>query len=150
AGTAGELGQLLALEDRKVFDEAVLERAAQHPDAVVRRHAAVALGRIGDPQAVPLLRQLLADADSSVKVEAAFACGLLGDRALVPDLAQLLDRFPQVVTGDFESEIVTALAKLGGADAERALDGLLQRHPPSADPDDRATTTALQESFRFG
>jgi cyclophilin family peptidyl-prolyl cis-trans isomerase/HEAT repeat protein len=150
SGSTADLAQLLALEDRKVFDAALLQRAAQHPDSLVRRYAAMVMGRIGDASAEPLLRALLADRDSAVRVEAAFACGTLGSRQLVPDLVQLVERFPQTATGDFEVEIVTALAKLGGAEAEAALDGVLDRHPASREQADRATTTVLIEAWRLG
>ena len=150
SGSAADLAQLLALEDTKVFDAAALQRAAQHPDSLVRRYAAMVMGRIGDASAVPLLRALLADRDSAVRIEAAFACGTLGSRLLVPDLVQLVARFPQATTGDFEAEIVTALAKLGGGEAEAALDGVLDRHPASRQEADRATVTVLIEAWRLG
>src|SRR5882672_3660893 len=47
SGTAADLAQLLALEDRKTFDGPALQRAAQHPDSLVRRYAALVMGRIG-------------------------------------------------------------------------------------------------------
>ncbi|MFI5279470.1 MAG: peptidylprolyl isomerase [Gemmatimonadales bacterium] len=150
SGSAADLAQLLALEDRKVFDAATLQRAAQHPDSLVRRYAAIVMGRIGDASAVPLLRTLLADRDSAVRIEAAFACGTLGSVLLVPDLVQLVARFPQSATGDFETEIVTALAKLGGSDAEAALGGVLDRHPAARQEADRATSTVLIEAWRLG
>ncbi|MFI5207550.1 MAG: HEAT repeat domain-containing protein [Gemmatimonadales bacterium] len=150
SGSVADLAQLLALEDRKVFDAAALQRAAQHPDSLVRRYAAMVMGRIGDPSAVPLLRALLADPDSAVRVEAAFACGTLGSSLLVPDLVQAVARFPQTNTGDFEVEVVTALAKLGGSEADAALDGVLDRHPASRDEPDRATSTVLIEAWRLG
>jgi cyclophilin family peptidyl-prolyl cis-trans isomerase/HEAT repeat protein len=150
AGSAGELAQLLALEDRHEFDGATFQRLVQHPDALVRRYAAMVMGRVGEGSALPLLRDLLRDRDTLVRIDAVFALGLLGDRAAVADLAPLADRFASVTTGDLEAEVVTALAKLGGADAERALDQLLERHPASAEGSDRATAVALLEAWRLG
>ncbi len=149
-GSVAELGQLLMLEDRREFDGAALQRAVQHPDARVRERAAMTLGRLGDRAATPLLVFLLRDADSTVRAEAAFALGELGDPAAVTELAALADRFEPVVTDGFAVEIVTALAKIGGADAERALERLLERHPPVDAGGDRATAQALLELWRLG
>ncbi len=149
-GSLADLGQLLMLEDRREFDGVVLQRAVQHPDARVRERAAMTLGRLGDRAATPLLVHLLRDTDSTVRAEAAFALGELGDPAAVGDLAALTERFEQVVTDGFSVEIVTALAKIGGADAERALDRLLERHPPADVAADRATAQVLLETWRLG
>lgn len=151
AGSAGDLGQLLSLEDSRQFDGALLQRAAQHPDAVVRVRAAMAMGRIGDRAATALLLPMLQDQDSMVRTEAAFALGELGDAAAVMELAALAGRFPPNAQGELVIEIVTALAKLGGPEAERALEGILDRHPAtSADRADRATATVLAEAWRLG
>jgi cyclophilin family peptidyl-prolyl cis-trans isomerase/HEAT repeat protein len=151
AGSAGDLGQLLSLEDRRQFDGAILLRAAQHPDAVVRARAAMAMGRIGDRAATVLLLPMLQDQDSMVRTETAFALGELGDPAAVPELAALAGRFPPNAQGELVIEIVTALAKLGGPEAERALEGILDRHSASsADRSDRATATVLGEAWRLG
>ena len=74
-GFVTDLAQLLALEDRREYDGGALRRAAQHPDALVRAHAATTVGRIGDPAGAPILLQLLTDPDSGVQTEAAFALG---------------------------------------------------------------------------
>src|SRR5437868_14651112 len=86
AGPVTEIAQLMALEDRREFDGALLRRAAQHPDSLVRRHAAVSMGRIGDRAAVALLVPMLTDRDTLVRVEAVFALGELGSRSPVPEL----------------------------------------------------------------
>jgi len=151
AGSAGDLGQLLSLEDRRQFDGVILQRDAQHPDVVVRSRAAMAMGRIGDRAATALLVPMLQDQDSTVRTEAAFALGELGDPAAVSELAALVGRFPANAQGDLVIEIVAALAKLGGPEAERALAGILDRHSASsADRSDRATATALGEAWRLG
>lgn len=151
AGSAGDLGQLLSLEDRRQFDGAILQRAAQHPDAVVRVRAAMAMGRIGDRAATALLLPMLQDQDSIVRTETAFALGELGDRAAVPELAALVSRFPPNAQGELVIEVVTALAKLGGPEAERAMEGILDRHAAtSSDRSDRATATVLAEAWRLG
>jgi cyclophilin family peptidyl-prolyl cis-trans isomerase/HEAT repeat protein len=146
----GDLAQLLSLEDRREFDLASLRRAAQHPDALVRAQAAVAIGRIGDGAGTPLLVTLLADPDSTVRLQAAFALGTLRDTAAAGELAQRLDAFPAVVADSDQLEMVTALAKIGGPIAARAVSGLLERHPPGGAADDGATAVALLEAWRLG
>jgi len=145
-----DLAQLLALEDRRSYDGLTLERAAQHPDTLVRVRAAMAMGRIGDRAAVPVLLRLLADRDTAVRVEAVFALGELGDRRAAPELVRLVETFPAQAGGALVGEVVTALAKIGGADADGALDRLLERHPPDGPGADGATAAALLEAWRLG
>jgi cyclophilin family peptidyl-prolyl cis-trans isomerase/HEAT repeat protein len=149
-GQVNDLAQLLSLEDRREFDGAALRRAALHPDALIRSQAAVALGRIVDRAGVPLLLTLLADQDTTVRTEAAFALGALRDTSALDELVHRLDAFPAVATGADQLEIVTALARIGGPVAARALDALWQRHPPGGATDDAATAASLQEAWRLG
>ena len=146
----GDLAQLLSLEDRREFDIASLRRAAQHPDALIRAQAAIAIGRIGDRAGTPLLLALLADGDSTVRAQAAFALGTLRDTSAAEELARRLDAFPAVASDSDQLEMVTALAKIGGQTAARAVSGLLQRHPPGGAADDLATAAALLEAWRLG
>jgi len=81
---------LLRLEDERAFDQAVLDGAAASPDAVVRAHAALSAGRIGDDRAAPVLRRLLEDPAPPVRESAAFAAGLLRDPGVIPNLLLLL------------------------------------------------------------
>jgi len=71
----------------------------------VRRAACTALGKIGDPAAVPELIQCLEDADWSVRSAACTALGQIGDPAAVPALR---------VHAEVMQEARQALAKLGG------------------------------------
>ena len=75
-----ERALLLLLEDRRVFEPGVLQGFLVRP-AATREALATALGRIGDPQALPMLNVLLGDAEPAVRRAAAFALGELGDRA---------------------------------------------------------------------
>ena len=149
-GIVPDLAQLLALEDRRDFDGAALRRAARHPDPLVRARAAAAVGRIGDLTGTPILVGLLADADTAVRAEAAFALGQLRDTAVAEELARRLDGFPAATTEGADLEIVTALAKIGGPVAARALESLLRRHSPTATAADGATARALLEAWRLG
>lgn len=110
----------------------------------------MALGRIGDRAATPLLLPLLHDPDTAVRAEAAFALGELGDTAATRGLAALADAFAPVAGGAWESEVVTALAKIGSQDADLAVERLLERHPPTDSGADPATAAALLEAWRLG
>src|SRR5687768_3511008 len=63
AGTARVdlLARLLAAEDARRYDEAVLQRGARSRDELVRRRSALAAGRIADARGGPLLTLLLND-----------------------------------------------------------------------------------------
>jgi cyclophilin family peptidyl-prolyl cis-trans isomerase/HEAT repeat protein len=144
-----DLARLLSIEDRRAFDLAALRAASQHPDSVVRRRAAMTLGRLADRNGLPLLYQLLEDRDSLVRIEAAFAVGEVGDSASVRELVRQLDRLPRD-GGVLGVELVTAIAKCGGAAADSALVRFLQRFPPVADGNDLVAAAALQETWRLG
>jgi cyclophilin family peptidyl-prolyl cis-trans isomerase/HEAT repeat protein len=146
----GDLAQLLQLEDSRQFDLGALRAAAQHPDTLVRGEAALAIGRIGDRAGVPLLLTLLQDPDTNVRADAAFALGLLADTAAAEELARQVGLFPATAGGPDQLEMVSALAKIGGPAAARALDGLLQAHPPTGSENDPATADALLEAWRLG
>jgi cyclophilin family peptidyl-prolyl cis-trans isomerase/HEAT repeat protein len=146
----GDLAELLAAEDRREFDATLMARGAQHPDSLVRQRAAMAMGRIGDRLALPLLLRLLEDRDTVVKIEAAFAIGRLGDRAAVRELARQLEQLPLESSGSWPVEIVSALARLGGPEADAAIAALLGRHAPETTAPDAATAYALLEAWRLG
>ena len=86
---------MLAAEDAREYPARAFGRAVVAPDSLVRRVAALAAGRIGDPRATPLLVPLLSDPDSTVRVAAAFALGLLrDDGAAVQPLIDRLTGLP--------------------------------------------------------
>ena len=150
---AGDLGLILAHEDRREYDGALFQRMAQHPERLVRLRTALAVGRLGDHAGLPILLALLNDRDTAVVTETIFALGLLGDRGAVAELAALAARLPATASAADEQalEIVTALSRLGGPDAERALGAILDRHPPGMPKrDDRATGQVLLEAWRLG
>lgn len=145
----GILARLLALADARQFDGAVLRQALQSDNQNVRVQATLAAGRIGDPEAVALLVPLLNDSAGAVQGAAAFALGLLKDpRAVDPLLAVVRSAAP-AAQGVRESEAVTALAKIGGAEGAQAIRLLLESAPlGQAVPP--AVSTALLEAWRLG
>lgn len=66
---------LLLLEDRRLFEPAVLLQASRAKEAT-RVAAARTLGRLGDPRGASLLVEMLADASARVREAAAFALGV--------------------------------------------------------------------------
>lgn len=72
-----------------------VKKALGHPDPVVRRNAATALGRIGvpDPQVIATLSERLGDGDAAVRGDAARSLGWFGPeaKAAVPALRKLLE-----------------------------------------------------------
>jgi cyclophilin family peptidyl-prolyl cis-trans isomerase len=83
------------------------------PDPVVRRRSAMAVGRIGMTEGVPLLLGRLADPEESVREMAAFGLGLLGSRDAVPPLIQLLGDSALTVRG----RAIEALGQIGDPSA---------------------------------
>jgi cyclophilin family peptidyl-prolyl cis-trans isomerase len=69
-------------------------------EARVRRRAALALGRVGLPEAIePLSRLLAQDADPEVRQMAAFALGLIGDASARQALTMALNDPEPIVSG---------------------------------------------------
>jgi cyclophilin family peptidyl-prolyl cis-trans isomerase/HEAT repeat protein len=67
-------------EDTRTFSED-LASLADDGDYIVRGRLATALGRIGDPRAVPTLLRLMSDREVQVREDAVFAVGLVGEGA---------------------------------------------------------------------
>jgi cyclophilin family peptidyl-prolyl cis-trans isomerase/HEAT repeat protein len=146
------LASILQAEDARQFSTIVLDGAARHPDPLVRRVAARAVGHIGDLQGTDLLLELLQDPDSTVQREAAFALGLLRDPRALPALRELVINTLPDRQNDVHAEAVTAIAKLGGPDAAavfRELLGPWAARATSAAPP-VVVDAALNEAWRLG
>ncbi len=145
------LADLLAAEDARRYDNALLGRGAHSRDPLVRRRAALAGGRIGDVRAGPMLIRLLDDADPSVRSSAGFAIGLLRDSTLAGALVARLQRAP--LDTATASELVTSLAKGGGRRASTVIARLLDRElePPdgAGAVGSAARLAALREAWRL-
>jgi HEAT repeat protein len=79
------------LEDPLFVAQALsLFEDAERDDPKVRRYLALALGRLGDRRAVPLLRQAaIGSDDAETRIFATWALGSIGDPAAVDDLLAL-------------------------------------------------------------
>lgn len=149
-GSVEIFASILAAEDARHLDEAMFRRALADPDSSVRREAAIALGRIKDPAAIPLLAPLLRDPDSLVQATTAFALGIIGDSAAAPLLmARARDGTP--VSGPTAMEMITAAARMGGIEGARFLGSVFDRSIFSERDDLKyLVQRAALESWRLG
>ena len=75
-----KLGRILALEDSRAGAGPELGRYLRDKDPTVKRRAALAAGRLGDPTLASDLVDLLNDPEPEVRQMAAFALGQVGTR----------------------------------------------------------------------
>lgn len=112
-----KMARILAFEDRRSLGDGELDRYLSDPDPGVRRRAALAAGRIGDPGLLPTLIQRMNDAEPEVRQMAAFAMGILGDKQAVERLlASLADPEPVV-----KARAAEALGRIGDPRAASAI-----------------------------
>ena len=145
----GELAHLLAATDARVLDASLLETALRSADRGVRRQAALAAGRIGDPAAVALLLPALADSDATVRANAAFALGLLKSSSAVSALVELVRAVPPAEQDAPQVEAAMALTRIGGAEAGRALHDILGNGTTPGVATPRAVSAALVAAWRL-
>ncbi|MGE0492789.1 MAG: peptidylprolyl isomerase [Vulcanimicrobiota bacterium] len=126
---AGPIEEIEALEHSRRPPGPPLTTYLDHADPAVRARATVALGRLQNPKAIPLLVKALRDPEPAVQEEAAFALGQVPAEAEV--LAEL-GSAPMVI----KPLLVEAALKMGGADTLALLPGWL-------DEPELASTAAL-------
>lgn len=114
------IAPLLQAEDARQWAPGVLEAATFSPELLVRRTAAMSIGRIGDLRGTALLIPMLQDRDSTLHPTVAFALGLLRDTAAVAPLIARLTAMP-MPTLETAKAIVTALTKIGGPAASEMV-----------------------------
>ena len=123
------LSRILVLEDTRSLGDGSILAFLQHEDPAVRRRAALAAGRIGDPLAIKHLSQRLRDPEAEVRRAAAFALGLLGSAEGSPALTAALDD-PDPATRGRAAE---ALGRIGHSSAGPAIARAFRRAlPPMA------------------
>jgi cyclophilin family peptidyl-prolyl cis-trans isomerase/HEAT repeat protein len=107
------LARVLALEDARSLGGQEMEGYLRDPDRSVRRRAALAAGRIGEPAVVPVLIEMMNDQEPEVRQMSAFALGLIGSPQAVDRLvASLKDGELSV-----RMRSVEALGRIGDARA---------------------------------
>jgi cyclophilin family peptidyl-prolyl cis-trans isomerase/HEAT repeat protein len=124
------LARLLVLEDSRSLGDGSLHAFLQNNDPSIRRRAALAAGRIGDPLAIPLLIPKLKDPEVEVRRAAAFALGLIGGADSVPALIEALGDGDAPMRGRASE----ALGRIGKPEAARAISAaFLKALPRSGD-----------------
>src|ERR1051326_8235907 len=110
AMTNEEEARVLALEDRREYDSALVASFVQNPDPQHRVRIALALGRIGPHThtGVAELKTLAKDSDRLVREMAAFALGEIGDSSAEETLFTLANDSDAGVA----AEAVEALSKI--------------------------------------
>ena len=120
------LARILVLEDSRSLGDASLQRFLQNEDPAIRRRAALAAGRIGDPLVIPRLIQRLKDPEAEVRRSAAFALGLVGSVEGSPALIEALGD-PDAATRGRAGE---ALGRIGQPSAGKAIADAFRRTLP--------------------
>ena len=122
---------LQALVDAQVLREwRPLAEALASPDAAVRARAALALGSVQAPEAVPALTGALQDSVPAVRADAAFALGQTADSTAAPFLFLALRREG---TPAVQRELLDAVGKVGSRSDGDAL--LKLTLPPEREAD---------------
>lgn len=122
------------------------------PEARVRRRAALALGRVGLPDAVEPLTKLLGDEEPEVRQMAAFALGLIGSPLARPSLTQALSGTDVVLQG----RAAEALGLIGDKADGPAIGQMVRVHVvsgalTSVEPEDLTSPLAPPvEAVRLG
>ncbi len=113
-----EFAEILQQEDRRASIQEALKYSI-HPSWQVQRRVALALGRLGDPQAAPTLVNMLSSSSPEVRVEAAFALGQLAVPSTYEAILKLLSEEKDL---EVRLTLIEALSKV-------TVDSL----PPSSD-----------------
>jgi HEAT repeat protein len=113
-------------QDQEDIDRLVPEmidtfREADRDDPRVRRYLALALGHVGDPQAVPVLLEALSDDDPETRIYAIWALGSLGDERAVEPLVELVQHDDPGI----RKMAVYGLGSLGAEEARNTLQAAL-------------------------
>lgn len=90
-------------------------------DRRLRIHALTALGRIGSPEVLPLVRAFLESKDADLKRSAILAAGLLAtpeDRDVVKELRRFAERGRDPLAANWS---LMALGRIGGSSARKTL-----------------------------
>jgi len=87
----------------------ILAEALTHPEAAVREHAILGLGRIPDERVVPLLIEMLRDPDREVKRQTIQSLGNLRDARAIPALQEIAANRADREMAAFAKEVIEKL-----------------------------------------
>lgn len=120
------LARILVLEDSRTLGGGSILAFLRHEDPAIRRRAALAAGRIGDPLAVPYLIQQVKDPEVEVRRATVMALGLMGS----PDSAAALTAALGDVDAVTRGRASEALSRNGQASAGPAIAEAFRRALP--------------------
>ena len=152
---AQKMRWILQLEDERQLkgNGGDLIALLQDPEGRIRRRAALAVGRVRLPDAIPGLITLLeGDKDVEVRQMAAFAMGLIGDASAAEALSTALADSDPTIQG----RAAEALGLIGHKPAAGAIGAMVAAHVAAGalngvDADDMATPkTPPLEALRLG
>ena len=127
-----------------------LLRLVEDPSAAIRRRSALAIGRVGRADGVPVLVGALSDSQMEVREIAAFGLGLIGDPSAAEPLVEALRDVSPVV----QARAAQALGTLGAAGTVDAIQAMVAMHVTEAydvDPEELGyPLTPRIEAFRSG
>ncbi|WP_141735619.1 HEAT repeat domain-containing protein [Oligoflexus tunisiensis] len=123
-----ELYQLIEIEDQRDGRHPFLQEALKGKDPELAARALLALGRIGEPGAAPLVQPHLASSQATVRRHAAFALGLIKQAESLKPLQGRLARESQPAV---RAELYAALGRLQVPEVLPILEAALQqeKHP---------------------
>lgn len=105
--------RILEAEDHRRFDDPALTEALATHRPALKSQALLALGRIGNPASVAVVKPFLQDSLAALREDAAFALGLLGGDDAT---AALLDAEASEPNANARRQIYLALGRAGKAD----------------------------------
>jgi cyclophilin family peptidyl-prolyl cis-trans isomerase/HEAT repeat protein len=146
---ANILLQIIRAEDERRWDDG-LRKLLAHPDAKVRKRAALAAGRIANEGAVPpLTEMLLTDRDTDVRQVAAFALGEIESPGGAYALVEVLKR-QGTENGVVRARAVEALGKIVAA-MTSSTPAPADAKAPKSPEDDRLDImrAAIVDTLRF-
>lgn len=114
------LAAVIHLEDQRLHNDD-LEEYLTDDSLKVRARAIMAIGRIGDPKAGPLLMEALMDSSQTVARTAAFALGIAGQKALAAPLLTAARILPSAVAAN----AVLSAGRLADSSMTEVADTLL-------------------------
>ncbi|HET9478982.1 MAG TPA: HEAT repeat domain-containing protein [Pyrinomonadaceae bacterium] len=104
--------QITKAEDERRWDSE-LRDLLNHDNAAIRKRAALAAGRIGNEDSVPVLTKLLQDADGGVRSMAAFALGEVESANAADALIEIVKNTKE--RGELRARALEALGKIAAA-----------------------------------
>lgn len=144
------LAPILMAEDARQWSPDVFRRGLENPEPLVRRSAAMAVGRLRDARGTALLLEHQTDPDSSVQTSIMFALGLLRDTSATGPIIARFTSQPRLAR-DAALEAVTALARTGGPGVAGLFSGILRRTQPlTTDSTVPLALQVAQELWRLG